>query len=244
MRLAWLLSLFLTTPALADDVTVFAAASLAGPLDQVADAFTSDTGHTVTLSYAGSSAIARQVEAGAPADVVFLANTDWMEHLAQAGAITEETRREILGNRLVIVMNRTLYDEVANAPPRGLAEGSIAMALVDAVPAGIYGRLAFEASGVWEELRPNVIEADNVRAALRLVALGAADTGVVYATDAHAEPGVEVIATIPEDLHPPIVYPAALTPDAPEAAEAFLDWLMQRDARFVFRDAGFQVIVE
>lgn len=241
MRPALLLALFLTTPAVAEDVTVFAAASLAGPLDTVAQAFTAQTGHDVTLSYAGSSAIARQVEAGAPADVVFLANRDWMDHLEAARAIDAATRRDVLGNRLVIVMNAELYAEAA---PRDLADGRIAMALVEAVPAGIYGRMAFEAMGQWDALRPQVIEADNVRAALRLVVLGAAETGVVYATDAIGEPGVAVIETLSDALHPPIVYPAALAPNAPAAGRAFLDWLAGDAARALFRDAGFAVIEE
>lgn len=244
MRPALLLALFLTTPAVAEDVTVFAAASLAGPLDTVAQAFTAQTGHDVTLSYAGSSAIARQVEAGAPADVVFLANRDWMDHLEAAGAIDAATRRDVLGNRLVIVMNAELYAEGAQDTAHDLADGRIAMALVEAVPAGIYGRMAFEAMGQWDALRPQVIEADNVRAALRLVVLGAAETGVVYATDAIGEPGVAVIETLSEDLHPPIVYPVAATPDATQAAQAFLDWVMGPDARQQFGDAGFVVLPE
>ncbi|MEJ6388463.1 molybdate ABC transporter substrate-binding protein [Gymnodinialimonas ulvae] len=242
MRWPWLLSLFLISPASAEDITVFAAASLAGPLDRVAHAFTAQTGHEVTLSYAGSSSIARQVEQGAPADVVFLANIDWMDHLEAAQAIRPGTRRDLLGNRLVIVMNTTHLAD-ADVPP-GIGDGRIAMALVDAVPAGIYGRMAFEASGVWDALRPQVIETDNVRAALRLVVLGAAQTGVVYATDAMAEPGVAVIETLSATLHPPIVYPAALTPHAPEPGRAFLDWLAGDAARALFRDAGFAVIDE
>ena len=236
MRFAWLLSLLLITPASADEITVFAAASLGGPLDAVAEAFEAETGHDVTLSYAGSSALARQVEAGAPADVVFLANLDWMDHLEGAGAVQADSRRNVLGNRLVIVTNA--------ARPGTLGEGRIAMALVDAVPAGIYGRMAFEAAGTWDDLRPHVIEADNVRAALRLVALGAAATGVVYATDAAAEPGVIELETIDADLHPPIVYPAALTIGAGAAAGDFLDWLTGPEASAIFRDAGFEVISE
>jgi molybdate transport system substrate-binding protein len=244
MRWTWLLSLFLTNQAMAEDVTVFAAASLAGPLDAVAEAFAGATGHDVTLSYAGSSAIARQVEAGAPADVVFLANLDWMDHLQAAGAIDPGTRRNVLGNRLVIVMNAELHAEGADTEPQDLEDGRIAMALVDAVPAGIYGRMAFDALGVWDTLRPQVIEADNVRAALRLVALGAAETGVVYATDALGAPDVAVIDTLPEDLHPPIIYPVAATPDASAAALAFVAWLTGPEARNHFRDAGFSVISE
>lgn len=239
--LSCLIFLF-TTPLRAEDVTVFAAASLAGPLDLVADTWEEDTGHTVTRVYAGSSAIARQVAAGAPADVVFLASTDWMDDLVARDAILSSSTRQILSNRLVVIVNTRVHGTLEQDSTVMPLEGRMALALTDAVPAGIYARAALVASGAWDDVRDRVVEADNVRAATRLVAIGAVERGIVYATEAVSDPRVTVIEVIAEDLHPPIRYPAALTYGASAEAAAFLAYLESGAARAIFNEAGFGAI--
>ncbi len=231
-------SISLSSAALAEDVTVFAAASLAGTLDQIAEACEAETGHSVILSYAGSSALARQIEAGAPADVVILASDDWMDVLEASGAIDPATRRVLLTNRLVLIGREFVAVDLA-ALPQALGDDRLALALTEAVPAGIYARAALETLGLWEAVATQVVEADNVRAALQLVAIGAARFGIVYATDAQLERDVTVLADIPETSHPPIRYPAALTSTASPAAQAFSGCLDGLPARTVFSDAGF-----
>ncbi|WP_373353639.1 molybdate ABC transporter substrate-binding protein [Pseudoroseicyclus sp. CXY001] len=233
--LALLLAL-LPLPALAERVTIFAAASLAGPLDAASALWEEESGHEAVLSYGGSSTLARQILAGAPADVFLSANAAWMDEVEAAGRIVPGSRRDLWGNALVLV---------AAAPgalaledlPSALGGGRLATGLTDSVPAGIYAREALTALGLWDSLAPRLAEADSVRAALAFVALGAAPYGVVYATDAGAEPRVHVVATFPAESHAPITYPgAALTPGA---AEAFLAFLETPAARAFFTDAGF-----
>lgn len=238
--------LVLTAPARAGEVTVFAAASLKTALDAAAAAWSETSGHRVVGVFAGSSALARQIERGAPADLFISANAAWMDRLEGAGAIRPETRRDLVSNTLVLV---------AHGPgPRGtepvgpevdllglLGGGRLAMALVDAVPAGIYGKAALESLGLWEAVAPRVAQADNVRAALALVAAGEAPLGVVYATDARAEPAVRVLGAFPRDSHPPIVYPAALTAAGrADPAGAFLAYLSGPAAAALFRAHGFR----
>ncbi len=239
------LSLLLPSAAIAENVTVFAAASLAGPLDQIAEAWQAETGHSVTFSYAGSSALARQIEAGAPADLVILASEDWMDVLDRAGAIAPATRRVVLTNRLVLIgpAEGEAPVDLADLPAR-IGTDRLALALTEAVPAGIYARAALIDLGHWDRLAPQVVEADNVRAALRLVAIGAARFGIVYATDVVQEPRVAVLAEIPEDSHPPIRYPMALTPGASREAHLFASQLENLPGRNVFLQAGFGLPVE
>ena len=224
-------------------VVVFAAASLMGALGEVARGWEADTGADVTLSHAGSAALARQIERGAPADVFVSANAAWMNALEAEGLIRPGSRRDLLSNRLVLIAHGRA-EPVALAPGLDLAgvlgeDGRLAMALVDAVPAGIYGRATLASLGAWEAVAPRVVQADSVRAALALVARGEAPYGVVYATDAMAEPRVSVVGTFPEGSHPPIVYPAALTAEAGPEAAAFLDHLASPEARAVFERHGF-----
>ncbi len=245
MRCVWLLSLFFAVPAVADEITVFAAASLAGPLDEISEAFERETDHDVTLVYAGSSALARQVEAGAPADVVILANAAWMDHLVEVGAVGADTLRVLLTNRLVLIGSWHLTDPVPLADLQiALRNRRLALALTEAVPAGIYARQALENAGLWEDLTPQVVEADNVRAAQMLVAIGAAGMGIVYATDAAEERRVTVLAEIPADLHDPILYPVALMEPATDAAILFYDHLASPLARATFSGAGFGLASE
>ena len=231
--------------AAAEEVSVFAAASLTGALDAVAAAWAAGTGHRAVISYGGSSALARQIQQGAPADIFISASAEWMEALEASGDVQPDTRREVLGNRLVLIAHGdaapvTLDESLDLAGMLG--EGRLAMALVDAVPAGVYGRAALTSLGLWDSVAPQVAQADNVRAALAFVAQGEAPLGIVYATDAAAEPAVSVIGTFPGTSHPPITYPAAITAEAtsPVAAE-FLDYLGSEPARALWEAAGFSV---
>ncbi|WP_413694526.1 molybdate ABC transporter substrate-binding protein [Rhodobacter sp. KR11] len=237
--------LTIPTMAQAEDITVFAAASLKGPLDQAAEAWGKATGNSVTISYGGSSALAKQILEAAPADVFLSAATNWMDKLAEAKAIQEGTRHDFLGNTLVLIAA-----DLAAAPVtlddktdlNGLlAGGKLAMALVDSVPAGQYGKEALTALGLWTAVEPNVAQADDVKATLKLVTSGEAPYGIVYGTDARGA-GLTPVATFPETSHKPITYPgAALTGAKPEAA-AFLDFLKTPEAGRFFADAGFTLL--
>ena len=246
IRFALAAFLALTGPVQAQDVSVFAAASLTNALDSVAQAWRAQTGQGVVMSYAGSSALARQIQAGAPADIFISASTDWMDALAASGDIRPETRRDILGNTLVLIAHGRDRAPVALDETLDLVAlldgGRLSMALVDAVPAGIYGRAALESLGLWQGVAPLVAQSDNVRTALAFVAQGEAPLGIVYATDAAAEDNVTVIATFPPGSHPPITYPAALTAQgrAPHA-QAFLDFLTSDSARPIWERYGFRV---
>lgn len=243
MRLAaLLLALLLWSPAAFAEVTVFAAASLKTALDEIAADWEAETGTPVTLVYGGSSAMARQIAEGAPADLFISASVAWMDDLAGQGLIRVETRRDLLSNRLVLVA----HEEVGSVELDGSTDlkgmldgGRLSMAMVDAVPAGQYGAEALRSLGLWDQVKDQLAQSENVRAALQLVALGEAPLGIVYASDAVAEPGVTVVATFPEGSHSPIIYPAALMPDAGAEAAAFLDRLSSPEADEVFAANGF-----
>lgn len=243
MRRLALVALALWTaaaPARAGDVTVFAAASLGTAFEGLSHAWENRTGGTLAVSLAGSSALARQIEMGAPADVFVSANPGWMDHLEARGLIDPDSRRDLLTNTLVVVAHGTDAPSVALSDlPETLGDGRLAMALTEAVPAGIYGRAALTSLGLWDALAGRTVETDNVRAALTLVALGEAPFGIVYATDARAEPRTSVAARVPPDSHPPIVYPAATVAGAGGEAAAFLDWLAGPEASAIFRAEGF-----
>jgi molybdate transport system substrate-binding protein len=232
----------------AGELTVFAAASLGDVLEDVGAEFEAATGHEVVLSVAGSSVLARQIGQGAPADIFVSANRAWMDSLIAEGAIDPDSEVELLRNALVLVAPGA-QDPVEIGPDTDLAsrlgDGVIAMALVNAVPAGIYGKAALETLGLWPQVEGRVAQADNVRAALALVATGEAPLGIVYATDAKADTRVGVLGTFPADSHPPIVYPAAAVAasDNPLNHE-FLAFLAGPEARAIFTAAGFGVIPE
>jgi molybdate transport system substrate-binding protein len=232
--------------ALAGDVLVFAAASLTDALGAVADAWQAETGQRVTLSFAGSSALARQIQEGAPADIFISASPDWMDALEDSGDLRAGTRRDILGNRLVLIAHGrdvapVEIDETLDLAAM-LGDGRLSMALTQAVPAGIYGRAALDYLGLWQGVAPLVAQSDNVRAALAFVALGEAPLGIVYATDAVASDDVSVIGTFPAHSHPPITYPAAITAQsASTGAAAFLDYLTSDPARAIWAGYGFGV---
>jgi len=239
-------ALFIAAPAQADDLVVFAAATLTNALEAVSRAWMDETGTRVVMSFAGSSALARQIEAGAPADIFISANTDWMDALAASGELREGTRRTILGNSLVLIAHGGDASPVvidANLDLVAMLDGGrLSMALVDAVPAGMYGREALVTLGLWGDVAPHVAQSDNVRSALAFVALGEAPLGIVYASDAVVEDSVTVIATFPEGSHTPITLPAAITAqsDHPRAQD-FLDFLSSDIAAPIWREYGFSV---
>ena len=219
----------------AEPVTVFAAASLKTALDEISTEYEAATGQDIAMSFAGSSVLARQIQQGAPADLFISANEAWMDVLAKDGVIDASSRLDLVGNRLVLVAHAGAAGDIAAA----LEYGRVAMALVDAVPAGIYGKAALTSMGLWQGTAPRVVQADNVRAALAFVALGEVPHGIVYATDAAVEPRVTVVGTFAETSHPPIRYPAALITDAKPEAAAFLDYLSGAKAWAVFERLGF-----
>ena len=232
-----------------EPLTVFAAASLKESLDEAATAYQKATGQPVRVSYAASSALARQIEQGAPADVFLSADLDWMDYLQQRNLVDTTTRRNLLGNTLVLVAPAngnttplTLRNGVDLLPRLG-QQGRLALALTSSVPAGKYAKAAFESLGVWKSLQPRVAEAESVRAALMLIARSEAPLGVVYGSDAKAEPRVRVVATFPVNSHPPVIYPLARIASSRHAqAAAFTQWLDTPAAAEIFRRHGFNVL--
>jgi molybdate transport system substrate-binding protein len=226
-------------------VLVFAAASLKTALDAIAAEWRAGTGGRVTISYAASSTLAKQIENGAPADLFISADQDWMDYLQQRQLIDPTTRIDLLGNSLVLIAPAGGAASVTIAPGFPLAallgDGRLAMADPDAVPAGRYGKAALSALGVWPGVAGRIAAAENVRAALLLVARGEAPLGIVYRTDAAAEPSVRIVGTFPSDSHPPIVYPMALTVTASPDAPAFATYLHGLAARKLFEAQGFTV---
>ena len=219
-------------------VTVFAAASLRGALDEVARGYDGD----VALSFGGSGTMARQIDAGAPADVVLLAAPVWMTWLRDRGAVQADAVVDLLGNSLVLIAPAD--SNVAPDPADlagALGDARLAMGQRDAVPAGIYAREWLEATGQWEAIAPHLAETDNVRSALALVARAETPLGVVYRTDALADPQVRILYDIPQETHSPITYPAAALTDS---GAAFMAHLQSDDARAVFARHGFKPLPE
>ncbi|MEM1351184.1 MAG: molybdate ABC transporter substrate-binding protein [Pseudomonadota bacterium] len=230
----------------AGSVTVFAAASLKEALDKIVNRFEAETDAEVILSFAGSSTLARQIEFGAPADVFISASTDWMDHLEARNLIDAKTRFNVVSNRLALVgpAGARESEELPETLAR-LGNGKLAMALTNAVPAGVYGKAALEHLDLWDSVSAQVAETDNVRAALALVALGAAPLGVVYATDAQAENGVSLLGLFPEESHPEISYPAArVAASQSTAADIFLDYLNSEAAQDVLAQYGFVLVAQ
>ncbi|MER8902675.1 molybdate ABC transporter substrate-binding protein [Mesorhizobium sp. M0772] len=230
-----------------DKVIVFAAASLKDGLDAVTKACEADVGEAATVSYAASSALAKQIESGAPADVFISADLDWMKYLSDKKLTKRDTEVKLLGNQIVLVAPKDSKVETRIEKGFDLAklisDGKLAMGDVKAVPAGKYGKAALESLGVWSSVEGKVAQAENVRAALKLVSTGEAALGIVYATDAHADKGVKVVGTFPEDSHPPIIYPVAQTTDSKDKdTPAFLKCLQSAKAVELFRDQGFTVL--
>ncbi|MFZ2156543.1 MAG: molybdate ABC transporter substrate-binding protein [Bradyrhizobium sp.] len=237
-------------PALAQDksLTVFAAASMKNALDEVDAAYTAKTGIRIVASYAASSALAKQIEQGAPADVFVSADTDWMDYAIAKRTINEPTRVNLLGNSIVLIAPKeSKLDKVTIGPGFDLSklagDGRIATGDVRAVPVGKYARAALEKLGAWQAAEPKFAMAENVRAALTLVARGEAPLGIVYATDAKVEPGVKIVGAFPADSHPAIVYPAAATTTAKTEAVNYLAFLRSPAAKAIFEKYGFSFLI-
>jgi molybdate transport system substrate-binding protein len=228
-------------------VTVFAAASLQDALSAAAKTFTADTGIAVKFSFDASSTLARQIEQGAPADLFASADLDWMDYLAKLNLIDPKSRINLLGNRLVVIapkdaaLTELKFDQASFEA--ALGSGRIATGAVETVPVGRYAKGALEKLGLWTALSSRIAPAENVRAALAYVARGEAPLGIVYATDAAAEPKVKIVATFPRDSHPTIVYPFAVTAAAKgDDAKRFLTFLQGPAARAIFVAQGFSTV--
>jgi molybdate transport system substrate-binding protein len=247
MGAAFGLSLMVSATARAEDVFVFAAASLTNALNEIAAPFTARTGHAVKASYAASSALAKQVEQGAPAQVFASADLLWMDYLAGKKLINPDTRFNLLGNTLVLVAPiDSKLGKVELGPKTDIAalagDGRIATGNPDSVPVGIYFKQAMERAGQWAGVEPKLARADSVRSALAFIERGEAPLGVVYATDAMASRKVRVVGAFPESMHDTIVYPFALvTGRETAAARAFLDFVRGPEAKGVFAKHGFKV---
>jgi len=234
----------------AGGLVIFAAASLKNALDDIAAAWTKETGKAAPkISYGASSALAKQMEQGAPADLFISADTDWMDYVEKKDLIKKDTRVNLLGNKIVLIAPKDSKVALDIKPgfdlAKALAGGKLAMANVDSVPAGKYGKAALEKLGAWNGVKDSIAQAENVRAALLLVARGEAPLGIVYSTDAAAEPNVKIIGAFPADSHPPIIYPAAETKDSKSAdAKPFLDYLKSSKARPAFEKLGFSMLVK
>jgi molybdate transport system substrate-binding protein len=238
------------SPALAQDksLTVFAAASMKNALDDIDAAYTAKSGVKITASYAASSALAKQIEQGAPADIFASADTDWMDYATNNKTINEATRINLLGNSIVLIAPKdSKIDNVAIGPGFDLAklagDGKIATGDVKAVPVGKYAKAALEKLGAWQAAEPKFAMAESVRAALTLVARGEAALGIVYSTDAKVEPGVKIVGTFPAESHPAIIYPVAATTTARSEAADYLAFLRTSAAKAIFEKYGFKFLV-
>ncbi len=230
----------------APELLVFGAASLSNALEEIGALYTRETGQAVKFSFAASSALARQIEAGARADVFVSADLEWMDYVESRGRIDRATRRNLLGNRLALVAPKASDVSLAIAPGFALAaalgSGRLATGDPDYVPAGRYARSALTTLGVWNDVADRLVRADNVRTALAYVARGEAPLGIVYETDARIEPGVRVVGLFPEDSHLPITYPVAVVNGAREGAARFAAFLSSDAATATFTRLGFAVL--
>ncbi|WGR94331.1 molybdate ABC transporter substrate-binding protein [Bradyrhizobium sp. ISRA443] len=238
------------SPASADDktLTVFAAASMKNALDDIDAAYIAKTGVKINASYAASSALAKQIEQGAPADVFVSADTDWMDYAIKQKTINEPTRVNLLGNSIVLIAPKdSKIDNVNIAPGFDLAklagDGKIATGDVKAVPVGKYAKAALEKLGAWQAAEPKFAMAESVRAALTLVARGEAVLGIVYSTDAKVEPGVKIVGTFPAGTHPAIIYPVAATTNAKPETSDYLAFLRSSAAKTILEKYGFKFLI-
>ena len=249
-RAAWILTLLLTLGAsvagAADEpraILVFGASSLTNVVDELGQAFTAKSHVPVKASYAASSVLAKQIEAGAPADVFFCADTDWVDYVDQRKLLKAGTRRNVVGNRLVLIAPADSKAKLKIAPHFDLAgalgEGRLATGDPDSVPVGKYAQAALQKLGVWDQVSGHLVRAENVRAALAFVARGEAVFGIVYQTDAQAENRVKVVDVFPANTHPPIIYPIALTAGAQPEAAKFVAFVTSEAGSKIFRKYGF-----
>jgi molybdate transport system substrate-binding protein len=236
-------------------LVIFAAASLKNALDEIATDWSKAQSKPMPrISYAASSALAKQLEQGAPADLFISADLDWMDYVAKKDLIQADTRVNLLGNKIVLIAPKDSKVSIDVKQGFDLAKalndgkgggGKLAMGNVDAVPAGKYGKAALEKLGAWNGVKDSIAQADNVRTALLLVGRGEAPLGIVYSTDAAAEPNVKIVGTFPDDSHPPIIYPAAVIKGAKSAdAKPFLEYLKSAKARPAFEKQGFSVLTK
>ena len=233
-----------------EQITVFAAASLKNALDDVNAAFTKTTGVKVTASYAASSALAKQVEQGAPADVFISADLQWMDYVGERKLIKLDTRVNLLGNKLVLIApadskitNVTIGQGFDIARLAG--SGRIAVADINAVPAGRYAKAALEKLGAWAAAEPKLAQAENVRATLAFVARDETPIGIVYETDAKVEPKVKVIGAFPDGSYPPVTYPVAATATTTkQSVSQYLHFLRSSTAKTVFEKYGFSFLIK
>ncbi len=230
----------------AADITIFAAASLTNALQDIGKSYEAKTHDHVVFSFAASSTLAKQIEASSGADIFLSADTDWMEYLDTRGLIDHPTRKNLLGNALVLIApaDSTASMDVTDHFPllAALHGGRLSIAEPDSVPAGKYGRTALISLGVWSTVQDHLVSAENVRVALAYVARKEAPLGIVYKTDAISEPKVKIVGTFPENSHQPIVYPAALTKDAKPEAKDFLAYLSSPEVHAAFDKAGFTIL--
>ena len=231
------------------DVVVFAAASMKNALDEIVAQWQRETGKKVVISYAASNTLIKQIEQGAPADIFASADLDWMDYGQQKGLIKPDTRTSLLGNRLVLIAPKGAAVDVGLKPGLDLAPllrgGRLAMGNVDAVPAGKYGKAALEKLGAWDGVKDKIAQGESVRAALLFVSRGEAPLGIVYQTDAAADPAVKIVGVFPEDAHLPVVYPIAITKESSNPdAQAFLSYLKSPAARAAFERQGFTVLTQ
>jgi molybdate transport system substrate-binding protein len=238
-------------PAKAQEVTLtaFAAASMKNAVDDINAAFTAANKIKVVSSYAASSALAKQIEAGAPADLFASADLDWMDYLDKKDLLKKDTRVNLLGNRLVLIAPKdSKLDNITIGQGFDLAslagDGRIAVADVRAVPAGKYAKAALEKLGSWVAAEPKFAMAENVRAALLLVSRNEAPLGIVYETDAKVDAGVKIVGKFPEDSHPAIIYPVALTTSAKPEAAKYLSFMRSNAAKTIFEKYGFSFLIK
>ena len=225
------------------EITIFAAASLTDALKEIGEEFRKDGGDTVRSSFASSAVLARQIEAGAPAELFASADRKWMDYLEARHLVENASRRDLLANSLVLVAPAGAATPVVvrkGAVPS--FQGRLCMGDPSSVPAGIYGKQALVSLGWWDVLSKRIVGTEDVRTALAFVARGECPLGIVYATDARMSDKVAVVAHFPDDSHEPVVYPVALLPRASQSARAFYQYLQGATARQVFERHGFVVL--
>ena len=243
-------AVLLASPVAAQEtLTVFAAASMKNALDDINAAFTKATNIKVMASYAASSALAKQLENGAPADVFASADLKWMDYVAEKKAIKPKTRVDLLGNKLVLIAGKD--SKLGNVQigqgfdiAKLAGDGRIAVADTKAVPAGLYAKAALEKLGAWQAAEPKLAQAENVRATLAYVARGETPIGIVYETDARVEPNVKIIGVFPEGSHRPVTYPVAATANAKADTAKYLNFLRTNAAKAVFEKYGFTYLIK
>jgi molybdate transport system substrate-binding protein len=248
VRFALAAMAFLLAPlaAHAADLTVFAAASLTDAMQEVGKSWQAKSGRTVVFSFAASSVLARQIEGSGGADMFMSADSDWMNYLDTRNLIARDTRKDLLGNHLVLIAPAGVPVSLTIAPhfdlAGALAGGRLSIADPASVPAGKYGKASLTSLGVWDSVSGHLAQAENVRAALAYVSRGETPLGIVYTTDALSDHSVRIVGTFPDNTHAPIVYPVALTKDAKPQAKNFLVYLSGPQAQAIFAKDGFVIL--